>query len=170
MAQYRYIEEDVLNEISTSILSFWLLFSEEEFTSTIVKCNNSSITGLDKLAWRHLKHILKDKSCLKNIIDIANVCLNIGYWPFHFKILTTIIIPKPNKMLYDSPKLFRLIVLLNTLEKLIEKVISDRLQFQAISNNFIHQSQLGGSSSNQPPILALLSPISFAWGGSGISL
>ena len=140
MAQYRRIEEDVLNEISTSTLSFWLLFSEEEFTSTIVKCNNLSTSGLNKLAWRHLKHILKDKSCLKNIIDIANVCLNIGYWPFHFKISTTIIIPKPNKMLYDSSKLFRLIVLLNTLGKLIEKVISDRLQFQAISNNFIHQS------------------------------
>ena len=41
--------------------------------------------------------------------------------------LTTIIIPKPNKISYDSPKLFRLIVLLNTLEKLIEKVIGDRL-------------------------------------------
>jgi len=29
------------------------------------------------------------------------------------------------------------------LGKLIEKVIGDRLQFQVISNNFIHQSQLG---------------------------
>ena len=28
--------------------------------------------------------------------------------------------------------------------KLIEKVIGDMLQFQVISNNFIHQSQLGG--------------------------
>ena len=41
-------------------------------------------------------------------------------------------------------KFFRPIVLLNTLGKLIEKVIGDRLQFQAISNNFIYQSQLGG--------------------------
>ena len=30
------------------------------------------------------------------------------------------------------------------LGKLIEKVISDRFQFHTISNNFIHQSQLGG--------------------------
>jgi len=30
------------------------------------------------------------------------------------------------------------------LGKLIEKVIGERLQFQVISNNFIHQSQLGG--------------------------
>ena len=55
-----------------------------------------------------------------------------------------IFIPKPNKSSYDSPKSFRPIVLLNTMGKLIEKVIRDKLQFQVVSNNFIHQSQLGG--------------------------
>ena len=54
-----------------------------------------------------------------------------------------IVISKPNKSSYDSLKSFRPIVLLNTLGKLIEKVIRERLQFQVISNNFIHQSQLG---------------------------
>ena len=55
-----------------------------------------------------------------------------------------IVIPKPNKLSYDSPKFFRPIVLLNTMGKLIEKVIGDRLQFQVVLNNFIHQSQLSG--------------------------
>ena len=40
--------------------------------------------------------------------------------------------------------MFRPIVLLNTLEKLIEKVIAERLQFIVVNNNFIHPSQLGG--------------------------
>jgi len=35
-------------------------------------------------------------------------------------------------------------MLLNMLGKFIEKVIGERLQFQAISNNFIHPNQLGG--------------------------
>lgn len=35
-------------------------------------------------------------------------------------------------------------MLLNTLSKLIEKVIAERLQFIVASNNFIHPSQLGG--------------------------
>ena len=55
-----------------------------------------------------------------------------------------IIIPKPKKSSYDSLKSFKPIVLLNTMGKLIEKVIGDRLQFQVILNNFIHQSQLEG--------------------------
>jgi len=54
------------------------------------------------------------------------------------------IIPKPNKESYDSLKLFRLIDLLNTLGKLIKKVIGEHLQFHLISNNFIHPCQLGG--------------------------
>jgi len=55
-----------------------------------------------------------------------------------------IIIPKSKKLSYDSLKSFKPIVLLNTIGKLIEKVIGDRLQFQVILNNFIHQSQLEG--------------------------
>ena len=54
-----------------------------------------------------------------------------------------IIIPKPNKMAYDSLKMFYLIILLNTLGKLIKKVICKRLQFQSIPTNFIHLNQLG---------------------------
>jgi len=54
----------------------------------------------------------------------------------------SIIIPKPNKESYDSPKDFRPIMLLNTIGKLIEKVIGERLQFQSISDKFIYQCQL----------------------------
>jgi len=53
-----------------------------------------------------------------------------------------VIIPKPNKPKYNHPKAFCPIVLLNTLGKLIEKVIAERLQFIITNNNFIHPSQL----------------------------
>ena len=52
------------------------------------------------------------------------------------------IIPKPNKPVYDYSKAFCPIVLLNTLEKVIEKVIAERLQFIVTGNSFIHPSQL----------------------------
>ena len=55
-----------------------------------------------------------------------------------------IIIPKPNKISYDSLKLFKPIVLLNMLGKLIEKVIRERIQFYVVTNDFIHPSQLNG--------------------------
>jgi len=55
-----------------------------------------------------------------------------------------VIIPKLNKNSYDLSKSFRPIVLLNTVGKLIEKVIGEKLQFNIAANNFIHSSQLGG--------------------------
>jgi len=119
-----------------------MLFSEEEFRSSITKCNNLLTPRPNKLSWKHLKIIIND-TCLKNFINIANTCINLGHWPSCFKISLSIIIPKPNKASYDSPKVFRSIVLLNTLGKLIEKVISKRLQFQLISKDFIHLYQLG---------------------------
>jgi len=60
------------------------------------------------------------------------------------EILSTVIIPKPNKLLYNSSKSFHPIILLNTIGKLIEKVIGERLQFFVVRNDFIHPSQLGG--------------------------
>ena len=81
---------------------------------------------------------------LRKIINIADVCFELDYWPLHFKVSTSIIISKPNKELYNFPKAFRPIFLLKTLGKLIKKVIGERLQFHLISNNFIYLSQLNG--------------------------
>ena len=121
----------------------WASFSKEELKQAIVKYNDSSAPGPDKLSWRHLKIIIKQDKCLTNIINIANVCINLGHWPNYFKCLSMIIIPKPNKLSYNHAKMFHLIVLLNILGKLIEKVITKRIQFMVANNNFIHPSQLG---------------------------
>ena len=85
--------------------------------------------------------------CLSKVINIADACISLSYQPNYFKMFTTVVIPKPNKSLQDSPKAFRPIVLLNTLGKLIEKVIAERLQFIVASNNFVYPSQLRGLKS-----------------------
>ena len=115
---------------------------KEEFRLALVNCNNLSTPGPDKLSWSHLKIILKDDNCLNFIINITNAYIEVGYWPSHFKRSTTVVIPKPNKKLYDSLKAFRPIILLNTVDKLIEEVIRECLQFNMASNDFIHPSQL----------------------------
>ena len=91
--------------------------------------NNLSTPGLDWVFWKHFKTAIKDKRYLTNIVNIANACININHWLSHFKTSLSIIISKFNKMAYNSLKMFQPIVLLNTLEKLIKKVIGTRLQF-----------------------------------------
>jgi len=105
----------------------WPPFTGQEFKDAIAKCSNASSPGPDHVTWRHLKPLILDKACLSKVVDIANACITIGYWPDQFKESTLVIIPKPNKTSYNTPKSFRPIVLLNTMGKLIEKVISNRL-------------------------------------------
>jgi len=54
----------------------------------------------------------------------------------------SIIISKSNKSVYNNPKAFCPIVLLNTIRKLIEKVISNKIQVHLIIFNFLHPNQL----------------------------
>ena len=96
----------------------------------------------DYISWRHLKVVVDDDKYLSNIVNITNMCIDLSHWPSHFKMSTLITIPKPNKVFYNSPKIFHFIALLNILEKLIEKIIREKLQYQSIISNFIHSNQL----------------------------
>jgi len=142
-ALHRQVDVKILNELAQKLSQNWGSFSRSEFLSAISKCADSSLPGPDRLTWRHWKTIVKNDACLSNVINITDACINLGHWPRYFKVSTTVVIPKPNKSLYNNLKAFHPIVLLNTLGKLIEKVIAERLQFTVVSNNFIHLSQLG---------------------------
>ena len=144
IALHRHVDLNILNEVMHKPRQSWSPFSRYEFISLISKCIDTSAPGPDKMTWRHWKLIIKNDDCLSKIINIADVCINLGHWLKYFKVSTIVVIPKPNKSSYDNLKAFHPIVLLNTLGKLIEKVIAKRLQFIVVSNNFIHPSQLGG--------------------------
>ena len=143
-ALHRQVNVEILHEVTQKPTQNWGSFSKYEFLSAISKCADSSSPRPDRMIWHHWKTIVKNDACLSNIINITDACINLGHWPRYFKISTMVVIPKPNKPSYDNPKAFHPIVLLNTLGKLIEKVIAKRLQFTVASNNFIHPSQLGG--------------------------
>ena len=134
-----------------------------KLTSRIIPTLSCSNKALDKTTSASIKKMLPpisaksqkeviqifnfsrtDEDCLSKLIEIANACIDLGYWPSYFKSSTMVIIPKSNKTVYNLPKLYRLIILLNMIGKIFEKMIGDHLQFYTISNNFIHRSQLGG--------------------------
>ena len=97
-AQNHQVDLNILNVIEHKSTQRWSLFSRNEFLSAISKCKDSSAPGPDKLSWHHLKLIIHNDNCLANIIKIADSCINLGFWPNYFKISTTIVIPKPNKI------------------------------------------------------------------------
>ena len=91
-----------------------------------------------------MKFIIRSKDCICKFINITNTCIDLGHWPSHFKTSTMVVIFKSNKAMFDSPKLYHPIVLLNIIGKLFKKMIEEHLQFHTISNNFIYPSQFRG--------------------------
>ncbi|KXN92824.1 hypothetical protein AN958_06206 [Leucoagaricus sp. SymC.cos] len=92
--------------------------------------------------WVHLKEILSDDVILGNFLKLANAYLEIGCWPSHSKKSVFIVISKPKKSSYSTPKLFRPIVLLNMIGKLVEKMLSACLQFNDIKYDIFYSNQL----------------------------
>ena len=102
----RRVDLNILNEIKRKPSQQWSSFSRAKFKSAISKCNDSSAPGPDKLSWYHLKVIIENDDCLTNIINIADSCINLGYWLNYFKVSFMIIIPKLNKTSYNQLKAF----------------------------------------------------------------
>jgi len=144
LAEDRPINTCFLNEVPQENIINWPTFSKQEFRDAIAKCSLSSSSGPNHISWGHLKHIVSNDTCLKKLLNIADACFNLGYWPSHFKTANSIIIPKPNKDSYSTSKSFHPIVLLNTTDKLIEKAISNQLQFHMVANRFLDSNQLRG--------------------------
>jgi len=61
-------------------------FSKQEFKDAIAKCSSLSTPGPDHISWRHLKSLITNKRCLQKIVQIANACIKLEFWPSHFKL------------------------------------------------------------------------------------
>ena len=106
-------------------------FSTEEIERLLKDTKNSSAPGesgigylLLKKAWPHIDVLLT---------SIYTACLRLGYHPVRWKSATVVVIPKPNKSDYSSPKAHRPISLLETMSKLLEKAIAKRFQHHLLS-------------------------------------
>jgi hypothetical protein len=126
----------------------WVPYSAVEMSDALMGTSNRSAPGPDHITWCHLKCIVRDGYVSRLFLWLANTCLQSGHWPAEFKATTTVVIPKPGKPLYDTPKSFRPIVLLNTLGKMFEDMLSNRLQFEAAKHGVLHPNQFGGVCQN----------------------
>jgi len=123
-AANRSVQLSILDDVPCLVPRPWVSFSILEMSEALKACSNVSALGPDHITWRYLKSILANNICASGILSLAKSCITLRYWPRHFKESVSIIIPKPGKPAYDTPKAFRPIVLLNTLGKLIEKMIA----------------------------------------------
>jgi len=88
--------------------------------------------------WKSV-HRLKP-SLLSSLLDPL---LAHGFHPPSLKKALDIVLDKPGKPSYDSPSSSRVIVLLRTLSKILERVVASRLSAQGTICSLIHPLQCG---------------------------
>jgi len=161
-ANGRPVDLSVLDAVPSLPMREWKAFSMLELTQALHACSSTSALGPDHVTWGMLKHLAANPCIARLFLGIAEACIQVGHWPAHFKESLSVIIPKLGKVPYSTPKLFRPIVLLNMLGKLVEKMLSCCMQFDGVHHNPI---SLGASPSIPPRMPGFSSPISFKPGG-----
>jgi len=110
-------------------------------SSALAHSSNTSAPGPDHIpysVWKSL-HPMRP-SLLPSLLDPL---LAHGFHPPSLKKALGIILDKLGKPTYDFPSSFRVIVLLRTLLKILERVAASRLSLQALACSLIHPLQCG---------------------------
>ncbi|KAF8669057.1 hypothetical protein AX14_006068 [Amanita brunnescens Koide BX004] len=122
----------------------WPRISTQEIGDMLKLTSNCSAPGPDSITWHHLKQIFDMEGVAEAITLFFNNICEFGVWPSWFKESVSVIIPKPKKTDYTVPKAYRPIALLNTMGKLLTKVLANRMQFDAAAYSLLHDGQCGG--------------------------
>jgi ribonuclease HI len=102
---------------------------------------------------------------LPSLHILFNACFRLGYCPAHFKEAVTVVLRKPGKDDYTQPKSYRPIALLNTLGKVLEAIVANRLAYLADAHGLLPSRHTGGRklASTDHAIHFLLQRIHQAW-------
>ncbi|KAF8700287.1 hypothetical protein AX14_000808 [Amanita brunnescens Koide BX004] len=138
------VNDVFIDSIPQEPMRDWAPISIAEIKDMLRMTSNCSAPGPDNISWHHLKAIMSIENVDQAICVMFNNTCNSGVWPRWFKESVSVIIPKPKKTDYTLPKSYRPIALLNTLGKLLTKIIANRLQFDAAACSLLHQGQCGG--------------------------
>ena len=139
-----HISWEAINNIPQLSVRSFPPISQKEIWDALRPTTNSSAPGPDHVTWRHLKLALTLPETDVSLMALYNKVCFTGSWPTHFKESMSVIIPKPNKPDYTIPKAYRPIALLNTLGKLLTKILANRLQHDAAEHGILHRDQFGG--------------------------
>ena len=107
----------------------------------MTKCSPSSALGPDTIpysVWKSLHRITPDI-----LTALLNPLLRFGHHPSSMKMANGVVLDKPGKPSYDSPSSFHIIVLLQTISKILERIDASRLSAIARYVGLLLRNQCG---------------------------
>ena len=116
--------------------------SPEEVSTALASCSPFSAPGFDTipyLVWKAVHRIVPSM-----LTSLLAPLLRFGHHPSSLKKAKSVVLDKPSKPSYDSPSSFRIIVLLQTVFKILERIAASRLSAVARYVGLLNPNQ-GGS-------------------------
>nr|XP_036581842.1 zinc knuckle [Colletotrichum truncatum]KAF6790285.1 zinc knuckle [Colletotrichum truncatum] len=137
--------------------------SENEVEEAIKKTAPRKAPGPDGITNRALQ--IAKPWISPHLARAFNQSLRIGYCPQHFRKSTTIVLRKPGKDNYTVPKAYRPIALLNTVGKIMDAIIAERLSYLAETYNLLPKNHMGGrrQRSTEHALHLIIDKIYEAW-------
>jgi hypothetical protein len=111
-------------------------------TRAFSECSNNSTPGPDQIPYDTWKQIQRINPNI--ILSLLSPLLPRGHHPSSHKAANRIVPAILGKKLYAEPASFRIIIRLENISKILERIVTFRLSDHPITSNFIHTNQ-GGS-------------------------
>ena len=122
------------------------LVTPSELIRMVKSLKNGKAAGFDCIRAEHLKHL--PSNYVAALVQICNICLNRGYFPSPLKVTTVSFLRKPKPVNQEGSvdvKHFRPICVTPIIGKLLEKIISARLDTSSFLLNNQHAYMKGRS-------------------------
>jgi len=112
-----------------------------EIATALSKCSPNSAPGPDGIPYSVWKQVNKINPTI--LLHILAPLVLLGYHPASLKSSNGVVLDKPGKPSYESPSSFRIIVLIRTISKILERIIAARLLAAARIRGLLHPNQCG---------------------------
>ena len=116
----------------------------EEITDAVSKCSPTSAPGPDGIPYSTWKQVNKINSSI--LLQILLPLVSFGYHPVSLKGSNGVVLDKPGKPSYEPPSSFRIIVLIRTVSKILQRIIAARLLKAARSRGLLNPNQCSSLS------------------------
>ena len=113
----------------------------EEIATALSKCSPTSAPGSNGIPYITWKQVNKENPSI--LLQILSPLVSLGYHPASLKGSNGIVLDKPGKPSYESPASFRIIVLIRTVSKILERILASRLLLAAQSKGMLNPNQCG---------------------------
>ena len=119
-------------------------FTQSELEDMLTLTKNNSAPGSSGIGWFLLKRGWPHMGSL--LAHIFPACITLAHHPACWKEAKVVVIPKPDKPNYSHAKAHRLISLLETMSKLMEKAVAKCMQHDIVAHELIPTTQFGRCS------------------------